>query len=252
MADSSVLQFRSSRVPRSRAPGPDPIAAALALALTQVPPRPPAVTACVAYLQEDAQLLATREFGVRALLRLRDSLFNAPGRDAQMRNIWRESIATACASRQLARQTGLDHAVLTAAGLLHRVGDVWALTALARAEACTNVKLLGAAANESYAARDADLAARLMAAWQLTPEVSNAILGWRSCLDLNAGNNAGPLSLAQAVYLGHLLAVEQLHSRYCTPGVIDAAALELGVSCDVLDAVRENSAGTDVLLERLS
>jgi hypothetical protein len=249
MAESSVLQFRSPRQARPLSTGPNPLAAALAQALAEVPQRPAGLAACVAYLQEDPELLATREIGVRALLRFRDALFTAPGRDQQMRAVWRESLVTACVTSQLARLACLDGPVLTAGGLLHRMGDIWALTALARAEAATQVRLLGAAANEAYAARDADLAARMVASWQLTAEVATAVLGWRSCLD--ARSSSASLSPAQAVYLGHLLAMEQLHSNFCTPGVIDAAAAELDVSPELLDAVRAASAGADSLLQRL-
>ena len=249
MAESSVLLFKSTRAPRPVSTGPDPLAAALTLALAEMPPRPAGLAACVAYLQEAPEWLATRATGVRALGRFRDALFSAPGRSQQMRAVWRESLVTACVTAQLARLACLDAPVLTAAGLLHRMGDIWALTALARAEAATQVRLVGAAANEAYAARDADLAARMVAAWRLTPDVATAVLGWRSCLD--AGSPATALNPAQAVYLGRLLAMEQLHSNFCTPGVIDAAAAELTVSPELLDAVRAASAGADTLLQRL-
>jgi hypothetical protein len=249
MLKSSVLQFRSPRQARPLSTGPNPLAAALAQALAEVPQRPAGLAACVAYLQEDPELLATREIGVRALIRFRDGLFAAPGREQQMRAVWRESLVTGCVASQLARLACLDGAVLTAGGLLHRMGDIWALTALARAEAATQVRLLGAAANEAFAARDADLAARMVAAWQLMPDVATAVLGWRSCLDV--GSSTAALTPAQAVYLSHLLAMEQLHSQFLTPGVIDAAAAELDVSPELLDAVRAAAAGADSLLQRL-
>ncbi len=95
---------------------------------------------------------------LRALQSLRDSLFVAPGRDAEMALLWREALVTACYARVLAQEGGLDAPLLTGVGLLHRAGEIAALRALAQAERETQQRLAGSIVQDIFDAGDDELA----------------------------------------------------------------------------------------------
>lgn len=250
MPDSSVVQLKIAPSGPDLRKRPHPVLVALERGLEELPPRPAGLFACAAFLLQDAAVLTARPMGLRALRRLRSELFAAPGREPEMHSLWRESVATACTAGILSRQVGLDPALLATAGLLHRMSEVWLLATLARAEKVVSVRLQGAAMQEARVIGTEQLGARMAALWALNPEVSQAALRWRDCLT-DEDEHPVPLTPARAVYLAHLLAVEQLHPDFCTPGIIEAAAAELGVTLQAVDAARTDAAGIGMLLNQL-
>lgn len=220
MPEAAILPF----VLRRRASQLAPTGVALVLPLKRVtqavPPRPDSLAHCVAWLQEDPAVLAGRAMAVRSLRRLESDLFSGSDGMVGLHRIWRESVATACIARLLSWRLGMDAGLLVAAGLLHRLGDVWPSRQLA-------------------------------ASWALTPAVTQVLEHWRHSLD---GLEPGPVVMtpARAVHLAHLFAVEQLYGEYCTPGILEGAARELGVPAQVITAVRAEAAGIDPLLEQLA
>ena len=60
-----------------------------------------------------------------------------------------------------------------------------------------------------------------------------------------------PGRAARAIYLSYLLAAEQLYSGYTTPGVVEAAAAELGIGAEAVAAVRAEFPYVEDLLNRL-
>jgi len=220
MPEAAILPF----VLRRRAPQHVPTGAALVVPLKRVaqpvPARPASLAHCVAWLQEEPAVLAARPLAVRSLRRLESDLFSGSDGVVGLHRIWRESVATACIARLLSWRLGMDAGLLVAAGLLHRLGDVWPSRQLA-------------------------------ASWSLAPAVTLVLEHWRHSLD---GMEPGPVGMtpARAVHLAHLFAVEQLYGEYCTPGLLEAAARELGVSAKVIEAVRAEAAGIDPLLEQLA
>ena len=205
---------------------------ALERGLEELLPRPAGLFACVAFLLQDAAVLTARPMGLRALRRLRSELFAAPGREPRNAQPLARVRRNRLYGRYLSRQVGLDPALLATAGLLHRMSEVWLLATLARAEKVVSVRLQGAAMQEARVIGTEQLGARMAALWALNPEVSRAALRWRDCLTRDERPVA--MTPARAVYLAHLLAVEQLHPDYCMPGIIEVAATELGVSCRAL------------------
>ena len=220
MPEAAILPF----VLRRRAQQPASTGMALVVPLKRrapsVPVRPASLAHCVAWLQEDPGLLAGRPIAVRSLRRLESNLFAGSEGMVGLYRIWRESVATACIARLLSWRLGLDAGLLVAAGLLHRLGDVWPTRQLA-------------------------------AEWALAPAVTEVLEHWRHSLD---GREPGPMGMtpARAVYLAHLFAMEQLYGEYCTPGLLEAAARALGVPGTVIDAVRAEAAGIDSLLDQLA
>jgi hypothetical protein len=224
---------------------------ALTVRLEQLPPlRPTAFEACVAHLVSGPRQLLDLPFGQRRLMALRDAFFVAAGREVEMRRLWRESIATACNSVAMARVLGLDEPCVAAAALLYRVADVWLLTALADAEALTNERLRSAALRDILTARSRQLAPRIVRAWALTPAVSQPLLGWRDCGETSRGG-LPPTLPARLIHIGSLLASEQLYEGYCTPGVVDAAAQELGLDAEVLMTARDATTHIRALLANI-
>ena len=249
MAKNNVLQF----APRRKEIDQQSVnvLAALAARLDYAPPdRPGGLEACVAHLAGGAEQLAQLPFGQRRLLTLRDSLFIAPGREPEMRRLWRETVATACNAAVLSRVLGLDESCVTAAALLHRVSEVWLTAALADAEALTGSRLRGAALREVLNEQGRHLLPRLVRAWALAPAVTQPLLAWRDCGEDGTAVTP-PGRAARSVYLSYLLAAEQLYAGYTTPGVVEAAAEELGIPVTAIAAVRVEFGHIDALLTRL-
>jgi HDOD domain len=241
MTGSSVVYLK----PRNRqdAPTTPRVLTALGSALLRMPARPTGLAAVVAYLQEDAALLADRPIGIRALGTLRDILFAAPGREIEMRVLWRESLATACCARLAALHMRFSSPLLTGAGLLHRVGDVTALRALALSEIASGQRVVGPVMQELTMVRDQDLANRVLRHWSLAPDLKELILGWRD--DLPPGGRPESLRL---LMLAQALASEIVNPESGTPGLADAACEALCLPAAAINQMRALSAGIEALL----
>lgn len=243
----SVVQLR----PRSRheelAQDAPRVVQAFGGALMRSHPKPQGLAPCIAYLQESAEQLLARHMGLRALQNLRESLFVAPGRDAEMALLWREALATACYARSIAIQTRYDAPLLTGAGLLHRAGEIAALRALATAEREAGQRLLGPVMEEIFAAQDTDLMARVTRCWGLPAELRALLLNWRQ--EQNSPRrheSVDLLTMAQA------LATEHVHADTCTPGLADAAREALKIPAAIVECARAAAAGIETLLARLA
>jgi len=184
---------------------------------------------------------------VRALQSLRDSVFVADGREAEVALLWREALATACFARVLARETGLHAPLPTGVGLLHRVGELAKLRALAQAERETGQRLTGPAMQEVMAAADGDLASRVTRIWGLPGELCLTIIRWCEEQDsLRRPESVTLLMLAQA------LATELVHAATCTPGLVEAACESLKLPRRLIEQARAAVGGISALLEKLA
>lgn len=220
---------------------------AFKVALTRCPPKPAGLTACVAWLQQAPPDLVNNRVAVRALQGLRDGLFVAPGREAEINLLWREALATACVARILAREAGLDAPLLTSVGLLHRVAEIAAIRALAQAERETSQRLLGAVLQEIMEAGDMELASRVTRSWGLAGELRLSIIRWREEQEsLRRPECVTLLMLAQA------LATEQVHDRTCTPGLAEAACEALRLPGRFIVQARSHKPSIAVLLAALA
>lgn len=216
-------------------------------ALNRLPPRPVGVTACVAWLQQPPARLCDNKLAIRALQSLRDSLFVAPGREAEIGTLWREALATACYAQQLACATGLDAPLLTGVGLLHRAGEIGAVRALAQAEREAGQRLLGPVLREILAAGDDELASRVTRSWGLPGGLRLAIIRWREEQEsLARPDCVTQLMLAQA------LNTELVHADTCTPGLVEAAAETLKLPMKLVAQARAATAGIAALLAQLA
>ena len=241
-----ILQFHSAR-------GPDPFAGRASsdgrseCGAGRCPPKPAAIAACVAWLQEPATQLGARPVALRALEGLRDTVFAAPGREAEMALLWREALASACFARIVAAQLNFDGPLLTGAALLHRVGEIAALRALARAEATCALRMVGPVMQQIMDAQHDELVSRVTRSWGSAGELRLTILRWRDEQEsLDRPQSVTLLMMAQA------LATELVHAATCTPGLVEVAQQSLGLPASVVGVSRAATAGIEGLLDKLA
>jgi HD-like signal output (HDOD) protein len=236
-----------TRSPHDSSPRDARVIRAFSTALLRCPPKPAGITSCVAWLQEPAAELSTRQMALRSLESLRNSLFVAPGRDAEMHLLWREALVTACYARILAREAGLDSPLHTGVGLLHRVGEIAALRALAQAERETGERIAGPVMQEIFEAGDDELASRVTRGWSLPGEWRLAIIRWREEQDsLRRPEGVTLLMMAQA------LTMELVHAATSAPGLAEVAAEALHLPARMLEQARTGTAGIASLLASLA
>jgi hypothetical protein len=242
MSSTNVV-YLQSRNPHDSAPRDVRVIQAFSAALARCPPKPVGIAACVAWLQEQPAQLGTRPMALRSLQSLRDSLFVAPGRDAEMQLLWREALATACFARVLAPETGLNAPLLTGVGLLHRAGEVAALRALAQAERDTGQRLVGPVVQEIFDAGDDELASRVTRSWGLPGELRLTIIRWRE--EQNSLNRPSCVTL---LMMAQALTSELVHAATSTPGLVEAACEALKLPGRLIGKARESTAGIAALL----
>lgn len=242
-----VVELRPGGRAESFAPVAPRLLAALEAELARCPPKPVGIPACVAWLQEPAGSLGARPLAVRALEQLRDSLFVAPGRDAEMRLLWREALASACYARVIAAQVRFDSPLLTGAALLHRVGEIAALHALARAEAASGLRLVGPVMQQIMEARTDELVSRVTRSWGLPGGLRLTLIRWRDQQEsLQRPRCVTLLMMAQA------LATELVHAATCTPGLVEVAQQSLGLPFDLVVESRATTPGIARLLDQIA
>lgn len=218
---------------------------ALGHALERIPSCPAGFTACVAHLQEQPVRVATQLAALRALQRFRDALFHAPGREVEMRQMWRETLAAGCYARLLATEIAGDAPLLTGAALLHRMGEVLALRALTHAEFNAGQRLSEEALLEAMAAQNGPLATRAMEQWSISEALRTLLLKWRSEEMWSSEDpSARHLALAQ------LLAFEHVHAGRSTPGVVETAFDQAQLPQSLLDQLRSAQPSIEALLLR--
>jgi len=228
------------------APNDARVIRAFSAALLRCPPKPLGVAGCVAWLQESPAQIASRPMALRALQSLRDSLFVAPGRDAEMALLWREALATACYARVLAQAGGFDAPLLTGVGLLHRAGEIAALRALAQAERETQQRLVGPIVQQIFDAGDDELASRVTRSWGLAGGLRLAIIRWREEQEsLRRPECVTLLMLAQA------LTTELVHAATCTPGLAESAREALQLPATMIMQARDATAQIAALVTSL-
>jgi HD-like signal output (HDOD) protein len=166
---------------------------------------------------------------------VRGQLFVAPGHEPEIEELWRESVATACWARELARlkKRNVESAYLC--GLLHRIGRAAAIATLSRIEVAGRQTIAARTFSALADEFENDFGRKLAAHWQLPVAVSAAINGWH-----NAGRTTGATPEVLQTYVGHLLAIEVLHPELANLSLLaDHGALaELDVYPDELETLR--------------
>jgi hypothetical protein len=178
---------------------------------------------------------------------LRTSVFHAPGREPESESLWREAVATSAFASQLAQEQGACVAVATCGGLLHRVGEAFALRSMALAESENGVRIDAPSRSELCALHGRDISERLVREWALPPAVAVCVIGWR-----RFGEFASVSPEVGAVYVGHLLSGELLHPYLTADGALEAAGSELGMDGAAIARVRARADEVRQLVETCS
>ena len=169
-------------------------------------------------------------------------LCSAPARTAELRALWRESVVTAAFALALGPRLGGDAASSGVAGLLHRLGDMLTLRAIAEIEHATHLRLDAAGKAELCATHGTEQLERAVRAWGVPARAAATAAEWRRLREFPAA-----AADAAAVYLARLLAIELISPDFCAPGMVERAAEELGLDPASLSALRTDATIAGVL-----
>ena len=167
------------------------------------------------------------------LVTLGQLLCAAPARSAELRAMWKECVVTAAFALQVAPRLGGDGNTSAIAGLLHRLGDMLTIRAIAEIEYASHVRLDPASKADLCAAHGGELLDRTVRAWGIPVRAAATAAEWRRLRDF-----PDAAADAAAVYLSRLIAIELIAPRFCAPGVIECAAEEMGLDAASLADLR--------------
>jgi len=169
-------------------------------------------------------------------------LCSAPARTAELRGLWRESVVTAAFALDLAPHLGGDATTSALAGLLHRLGDMLALRAIAESEHANHLRLDPAGKAELCATHGTEQLERVVRAWGVPARAAATAAEWRRLREFPAA-----AADAAAMYLARLLAIELISPEFCAPGMVELAAEEVGLDPASLSALRADATIAAVL-----
>jgi hypothetical protein len=163
-------------------------------------------------------------------------LCTAPARSAELRALWHESVLTGAYALRIAPHLGGDAQVSAIAGLLHRLGDILTLRAIAVIEHAARLRLDAASKADLFAEHGGEQLERAVRAWGVPARAAATAAEWRRLREF-----PGAAADATTVYLARLCAIEATAPQFCAPGSIEHAAEELGLAVDVLSALRADA-----------
>ncbi|MEJ0087330.1 MAG: HDOD domain-containing protein [Pseudomonadota bacterium] len=160
-------------------------------------------------------------------------LCTAPARSAELRALWNESVLTGAYAVRIAPHLGGSTRISGIAGLLHRLGDILTLRAIAVIEHASRVRLDAASKADLCAEHGGEQLERAVRAWAVPTLAAATAAEWRRLREF-------PDAAADAttVYLARLFAIEATAPQFCAPGAIEHAAEELGLAPNILSALR--------------
>lgn len=189
---------------------------------------------------------ALGEAGVSPDLRLaalQRLLCTSPARSAELRGLWNECVITAAFAWRLAPDLRGDANTAAIAGLLHRLGDILTIRAIAAIEHAAQVRLDAVGKADLCAELGVGLLDRTLRAWGVPVRAAATAAEWRRLRDF-----PDAAADATAVYLGRLFALELISPQFCAPGAVDAAAGESGITAERSSALRADAAMARLLV----
>ena len=163
-------------------------------------------------------------------------LCTAPARSAELRALWNESVLTGAYALRIAPHLGGDAQVSGIAGLLHRLGDILTLRAIAVIEHSSRLRLDAASKADLCAEHGGGQLERVVRAWGVPPLAAATAAEWRRLREF-----PGAAADATAVYLARLFAIEATAPHFCAPGAIEHAVDELGLDTNILSTLRSDA-----------
>ena len=227
------MSNRTNTVPHAALDARRVIAAQLRERVREVPPAPfewsdfdPAAAVGEAGGTPDLRLVA-----------LQRQLCTSPARSAELRGLWNESVITAAYAWRIAPDVGGDPQTAAIAGLLHRLGDILTIRAIAAIEHSAQVRLDAVGKADLCAELGVGLLDRTLRAWDVPVRAAANAAEWRRLRDF-----PDAAADATAVYMGRLFALELISPQFCAPGAVRAAAIEAGMDEESLVRLRGDDA----------
>lgn len=184
-------------------------------------------------LQQAVTWLGLEEVqGLAVALAVRGQVFQATGHEADIDELWRESLAAAMWAQEIARLLGKEADVAYLCGLLHIIGRVAVVRVLSRVEAQRRMVCDARTFALLLDEFEQEFAVQVTADWQLPRRVTAAILGWRGYERVagyreDASLTQASRQLATAALHPALLQIEYLSSNPVFAELqLDAAALQ--------------------------
>lgn len=171
------------------------------------------------------------------LVTLSRMLCTAPARSAELRALWNESVVTAAFAQGVAVHLGADPKTSAVAGLLHRLGDMLTIRAIAEIEYASRVRLDSSSKAALCVEHGVELLERVVRSWGVPARAAATAAEWRRLREF-----PGAAADAAAVYLARLFALELISPQFCAPGVVEHAIEELGLDAAKLEGVRGDRA----------
>jgi hypothetical protein len=156
----------------------------------------------------------------------------APARGAELRALWHESVITGAYAFRIAPHLGGDARVSGIAGLLHRLGDILTLRAIAVVEHAARLRLDAVSKADLCAEHGGEQVERVVRAWGVPARAAATAAEWRRLREF-----PGAAADATTVYLARLFAIEATAPQFCAPGSIEHAAEELGLATNILSVL---------------
>jgi len=163
-------------------------------------------------------------------------LCTAPARSAELRALWSESVVTGAYALRIAPHLGGDGPMSGIAGLLHRLGDILTIRAIAHIEHASRVRLDAASKADLCAEHGGEQLERVVRAWNVPSRAAATAAEWR-----RLGEFPAAAADATAVYLARLFAIEHASPQFCAPGAIEHAVEELGLDTNILSTLRSDA-----------
>jgi hypothetical protein len=177
------------------------------------------------------------------LAAMQRQLCTSPARSAELRGMWTESVITAAFAWRIAPELGGDARVAAVAGLLHRLGDILTVRAIAGIEHAAQVRIDAVGKSDLCAELGVGLLDRTLRAWGVPVRAAATAAEWRRLREF-----PDAAAEATAVFLGRLFATELVAPQFCAPGAVDAAAREAGLATGRLSGLRGDAAIARILL----
>jgi hypothetical protein len=173
---------------------------------------------------------AAPDLRLAAMMKL---LCTSPARAPELRALWNESVITAAYALRLAPALGGDADTSAIAGLLHRLGDLLTIRAIAAVEHASRLRLDAPSKSDLCAQHGGEQLERAVRAWAVPARAAATAAEWRRLREF-----PGAAADATAVYLARLCAIELISPKFCAPGLVERAAEETGLPAGTLSEVR--------------
>ena len=151
-------------------------------------------------------------------------------------------MVTAAFAWRLAPAIGADPEASAIAGLLHRLGDLLTIRAIAELEHASRLRLDATSKSELCLELGGEQLERVLREWGVPARAAATASEWRRMREFPS-----VAAEATAVYLARLFAIELLMPQFCAPGVLEHAAEEAGIDLSVLSRMRGDATIQDLV-----